>query len=144
MSPEDAAAFGQLFADYELLPPFRQLDRNCYTLTPDELTASELTRWAGRKCPSGRVIGLANKGWLRGDPQDAGWIGWMLKPLGQWALVMEIDEGFAVGMLPDELSAEQQLTKVWLFPEAPGSTDGAATAISRQPFRCWIKSPLAN
>ncbi|MDS7877284.1 WGR and DUF4132 domain-containing protein [Klebsiella pasteurii] len=115
MSPEDAAAFGQLFADYELLPPFRQLDRNCYTLTPDELTASELTRWAGRKCPSGRVIGLANKGWLRGDPQDAGWIGWMLKPLGQWALVMEIDEGFAVGMLPDELSAEQQLTKVWLF-----------------------------
>ena len=115
MSPEDAAAFGQLFGDYELLPPFRQLDRNCYTLTPDELTASELTRWAGRKCPSGRVIGLANKGWLRGDPQDAGWIGWMLKPLGQWALVMEIDEGFAVGMLPDELSAEQQLTKVWLF-----------------------------
>jgi predicted DNA-binding WGR domain protein len=115
MPPEDAAAFGQLFADYELLPPFRQLDRNCYTLTPAELAATELTRWAGRKCPSGRVIGLANKGWLRGDPQDAGWIGWMLKPLGQWALVMEIDEGFAVGMLPDELSTEQLLSKVWLY-----------------------------
>ena len=28
---------------------------------------------------------------------------------------MEIDEGFAVGMLPDELSAEQLLSKVWLY-----------------------------
>ncbi len=115
MPAQDAAAFGQLFADYELLPPFRQLDRNCYTLTPAELSATELTRWAGRKCPSGRVIGLANKGWLRGEPQDGGWIGWMLKPLGEWALVMEIDEGFAVGLLPDELSAEQLLSKVWLY-----------------------------
>ncbi|WP_240530586.1 DUF4132 domain-containing protein, partial [Enterobacter hormaechei] len=35
ISPTDAAAFGQLFADYELLPPFRQLDRNSYALTED-------------------------------------------------------------------------------------------------------------
>ena len=63
ISPTDAAAFGQLFADYELLPPFRQLDRNSYALTETERNASELTRWAGRKCPSGRVMGLANKGW---------------------------------------------------------------------------------
>jgi hypothetical protein len=117
MPAEDAAAFGQLFADYELLAPFRQLDRSCYTLTTAELAATELTRWAGRKCPSGRVIGLANKGWLRGEPQDAGWIGWMLKPLGQWTLVMEIDEGFAVGLLPDELSAKQLLSKIWLCAE---------------------------
>ena len=61
----DAAAFGQLFADYELLPPFRQLDRNSYALTEAERNASELTRWAGRKCPSGRVMGLANKGWIK-------------------------------------------------------------------------------
>lgn len=41
MPAEDAAAFGQLFADYELLPPFRQLDRSCYTLTTAELAATE-------------------------------------------------------------------------------------------------------
>ncbi|HFX7255514.1 TPA: DUF4132 domain-containing protein, partial [Escherichia coli] len=81
ISPTDAAAFGQLFADYELLPPFRQLDRNSYALTEAERNASELIRWAGRKCPSGRVMGLANKGWIKGTPQDAGWIGWMIKPL---------------------------------------------------------------
>lgn len=68
ISPTDAAAFGQLFTDYELLPPFRQLDRNSYALTEAERNASELTRWAGRKCPSGRVMGLANKGWMRGEP----------------------------------------------------------------------------
>ena len=33
-----------------------------YDLTETERNASELTRWAGRKCPSGRVMGLANKG----------------------------------------------------------------------------------
>ncbi|EFB6063393.1 DUF4132 domain-containing protein [Escherichia coli] len=102
ISPTDAAAFGQLFADYELLPPFRQLDRNSYALTEAERNASELTRWAGRKCPSGRVMGLANKGW-------------MIKPLGRWSLIMEIDEGFAVGMSPAELSAEQLLSKLWLW-----------------------------
>ncbi|EHV5986233.1 WGR and DUF4132 domain-containing protein, partial [Escherichia coli] len=100
ISPTDAAAFGQLFADYELLPPFRQLDRNSYALTEAERNASELTRWTGRKCPSGRVMGLANKGWIKGTPQDAGWIGWMINPLGRWSLIMEIDEGFAVGMSP--------------------------------------------
>ncbi|EFL4479559.1 DUF4132 domain-containing protein [Escherichia fergusonii] len=115
ISPTDAAAFGQLFADYELLPPFRQLDRNSYALTETERNASELTRWAGRKCPSGRVMGLANKGWIKGTPQDAGWIGWMIKPLGRWSLIMEIDEGFAVGMSPAELSAEQLLSKLWLW-----------------------------
>ncbi|EMY7366516.1 WGR and DUF4132 domain-containing protein [Escherichia coli] len=115
ISPTDAAAFGQLFADYELLPPFRQLDRNSYALTEAERNASELTRWAGRKCPSGRVMGLANKGWIKGTPQDAGWIGWMIKPLGRWSLIMEIDEGFAVGMSPAELSAEQLLRKLWLW-----------------------------
>ncbi|ELV7075098.1 WGR and DUF4132 domain-containing protein [Escherichia coli] len=115
ISPTDAVAFGQLFADYELLPPFRQLDRNSYALTEAERNASELTRWAGRKCPSGRVMGLANKGWIKGTPQDAGWIGWMIKPLGRWSLIMEIDEGFAVGMSPAELSAEQLLRKLWLW-----------------------------
>ncbi|HAH1077076.1 TPA: MolR family transcriptional regulator [Escherichia coli] len=115
ISPTDAAAFGQLFTDYELLPPFRQLDRNSYALTEAERNASELTRWAGRKCPSGRVMGLANKGWMRGEAQDGGWIGWMIKPLGRWSLIMEIDEGFAVGMSPAELSAEQLLSKLWLW-----------------------------
>ncbi|NYY76190.1 hypothetical protein DMI70_18500 [Escherichia coli] len=42
------------FADYELLPPFRQLDRNSYALTEAERNASELT--LGRQ-KNARVVG---------------------------------------------------------------------------------------
>lgn len=114
ITQEDAAAFGQLFADYELLSPFRQLDRICHSLSPAELESVELTRWAGRKCPSGRVAGLANKGWLRGVVLDGGWIGWILKPLGELTLVVELDQGFSVAMAPDMFSPEQTLCKIWL------------------------------
>ncbi len=78
------------FCRHELLPPFRQLECNSYALTEVERNASELH--AGQKCLSGRVMGLANKGWMC-EPQDGGWIGWMIKPLGRWSLIMEIDEG---------------------------------------------------
>lgn len=115
MPAEDAAAFGQLFADYELLPPFRQLDRNRYQLTEEERDATDLQRWKGRLCPSGRLAGLTSKGWLRGVPQDAGWICWMLKPLGDLTLVLEMGEGFGVGMAPDEFNKEQTLESIWLW-----------------------------
>lgn len=115
MPPEDAAAFGQLFADYELLPPFRQLDRNRYLLTDEEREATDLQRWQGRLCPSGRLAGLTSKGWLRGVPQDAGWICWMLKPMGDLTLVLEMGEGLGVGMAPDEFNKEQSLASLWLW-----------------------------
>lgn len=115
MPPEDAAAFGQLFADYELLPPFRQLDRNRYLLTAEECEATDLQRWQGRLCPSGRLAGLTSKGWLRGVPQDAGWICWMLKPMGNLTLVLEMGEGLGVGMAPDEFNKEQSLASIWLW-----------------------------
>ncbi|BCQ35246.1 MolR family transcriptional regulator [Erwinia rhapontici] len=115
MPPEDAAAFGQLFADYELLPPFRQLDRNRYLLTAEEREATDLQRWQGRLCSSGRLAGLTSKGWLRGVPQDAGWICWMLKPLGDLTLVLEMGEGLGVGMAPDEFNKEQSLASIWLW-----------------------------
>lgn len=107
--------WGVYSAENQLLACFRVAEDNSYALTEAERNASELTRWAGRKCPSGRVMGLANKGWIKGTPQDGGWIGWMIKPLGRWSLIMEIDEGFAVGMSPAELSAEQLLSKLWLW-----------------------------
>lgn len=115
MPPEDAAAFGQLFADYELLPPFRQLDRNRYLLSAEECEATDLQRWQGRLCPSGRLAGLTSKGWLRGVPQDAGWICWMLKPMGNLTLVLEMGEGLGVGMAPDEFNKEQSLASIWLW-----------------------------
>lgn len=130
----DAAAFGQLFADYQLLAPFRQLDRSQWTLSDAELVATSLNRWAGRKAPGGRVAGLVNKGWLRGQPLDGGWIGWMLKPLGPWTLVIELKEGFAVGASPDEYSAEQQLDDIWLWQGEASSFGWGAQTPQKEPF----------
>ncbi len=45
MTVEMRSEFAQLFADYEIMPPFRQLARCTVLLTPDESTSNSLTRW---------------------------------------------------------------------------------------------------
>ncbi|MCV4795367.1 DUF4132 domain-containing protein, partial [Escherichia coli] len=61
ISPESAAAFGQIYTDYEQLPPFRQLDRGYYHLTDNERDTHELIRWQGRLCQAGRIVGLERR-----------------------------------------------------------------------------------
>ncbi|EIP0439711.1 WGR and DUF4132 domain-containing protein [Escherichia coli] len=65
ISPESAAAFRQIYADYELLPPFQQLERGSYHLADNERNTHELTRWQGRLCQAGRIVGLERRGWQR-------------------------------------------------------------------------------
>lgn len=114
----DAAAFGQVFADYELLQPFAQIGRDTYTLTDAERTSDKLERWKGAKVPTGRVLGLVNKGWRRGQAQDGGGIWYFLKPLGASKVIeLYLDPGIIVGMV-DEYP-EQELGEVKAGP--PGS-----------------------
>lgn len=96
-------AFGQIFADYEVLQPFRQIDRETYRLSDDEAKKVELDRFSGKKVATGSVFGLENKGWRRGDPQDSGWIGWFERPLGN-GLHAEVglDPGTIVGDIKSE------------------------------------------
>ncbi|SFD45730.1 DUF4132 domain-containing protein [Paracidovorax konjaci] len=111
VSPEDAAAFGQIFADYELLQPFAQIGRDTYTLTEDEKGAIKLSRWVKAKVPTGRVLGLVNKGWRRGQAQDSGCIWYFNKPLGADRVIeLHLDPGIIVGMV-DEYP-EQELGEV--------------------------------
>lgn len=63
--PESAAAFRQIYADYELLPPFQQLDRGSYRLADNERNTHDLTRWQGQLCQAGRIVGLERRGWQR-------------------------------------------------------------------------------
>ena len=119
ISEQDIVDFGQLFTDYELLPPFSQLDRSCHALTEAEREALILDRWRDRQCASGRLAGLANKGWLRGEPQDAGWIGCMMKQMGDWTAIIEMSEGFCVGLPPDEFAAEQTVNGIGLIKGTP-------------------------
>ncbi|QNK65233.1 WGR and DUF4132 domain-containing protein [Variovorax sp. PAMC26660] len=102
LSPADAAAFGQVFADYELLQPFAQIGRDIYTLTDEEKKSLKLERWKDVKVPTGRVLGLANKGWRRGQAQDAGCIWYFSKPLGTNRVIeLSLDPGIIVGMVDE-------------------------------------------
>ncbi|VWC06912.1 hypothetical protein BLA13014_05024 [Burkholderia aenigmatica] len=106
IAPADAAAFGQVFADYELLQPFAQLGRDVYRLTDDERNGRLLERWKGVKVPTGRVLGLVNKGWRRGQVEDGGCIWYFTKPLGAGKVIeLSLDPGIIVGaidMYPDQ------------------------------------------
>jgi len=111
LSAADSSAFGQLLADYELLQPFAQLGRDTYQLTAAEQASTKLERWKGSKVPTGRVLGLVNKGWRRGMAQDAGCIWYFLKPLGSnQAIELALDPGIIVGMVNED--PEQQLGSV--------------------------------
>ena len=99
--PQQAAVqFGQLFADYELLQPFVQLGRDTYTLGAEELSAIKLERWKGTVVPTGRVLGLVNKGWRRGQAQDGGGIWYFHKPLSASKVIeLTLNPGIIVGMV---------------------------------------------
>lgn len=120
---EDAAGFGQLFADYELLQPFVQIGRDTYALTEAERGVTELLRWKDVKVPTGRVLGLTAKGWRRGQAQDGGGIWYFSKPLGRDRVIeLTLDPGIIVGMV-DEYP-EQALQEVHVGkPAAWGDID---------------------
>ena len=103
MPVSDAQAFGQLFADYELLQPFAQIGRDTYALTDAERAGKVLARWKDTKLPTGRILGLANKAWRRGEAQDGGGVWYFTKPLSDGRLIeMNFEPGFSVGYVDDE------------------------------------------
>lgn len=121
----ESAGFGQLFTDYELLQPFTQLGRDTYLLTEAEKSSTELTRWSNLVVPTGKVLGLTNRGWDRGMPQDAGVIHDMEKPLpGGWRAVADLSEGLAVGSL--DLFPEQSITRVIVGTPGKWTVDAKA------------------
>ena len=74
LAPPVKAQLGQLFGDYEILQPFKQLQRETYTLTPQEQQQSTIKRFENRDVATGAVIGLDQKGWERGGAEDGGMI----------------------------------------------------------------------
>jgi len=125
LSAADAAAFGQVLADYELLQPFAQIGRDTYTLHADEHPTDKLLRWRGAKVPTGRVLGLVNKGWRRGMAQDGGGIWYFTKPLANGKVIeLLLDPGIIVGMVNEY--PEQELGEVQFG--SPGAWGGMQQA----------------
>jgi hypothetical protein len=75
-------AFAHQFADYEILQPFAQLNREVFMLRPEEAQATRINRVEGRDIATGAAIGLLDHGWLRGSAADGGMVFTLLKPMG--------------------------------------------------------------
>jgi hypothetical protein len=73
LTAEQQSTWGEVFSDYELIPPFRQLGRRVVRPEPEELKASEITRFQGIAIPAPTLVyGLEKLGWIRGTGMDGG------------------------------------------------------------------------
>ena len=110
---DDADAWSQLFADYEILQPFPQLGRPTMALTDEERQSSRLARFQGIKVPATRLLSMERRGWFRETPHDNGIqsrLQLRLRPGRE--IVVEFDPGIVIGS-PD-MFPEQELTGVFL------------------------------
>ncbi|HEY3449025.1 MAG TPA: DUF4132 domain-containing protein [Myxococcales bacterium] len=106
-----AGRWSQVLGDYEIVQPFQQLGRPTYAATQAERQEKKLDRVKGLKLPTGKVLGLEQRRWRRGAPQDGGVACWMEKPLpGGLMATLDLDPGLYTGMLSE--SPEQTLGDV--------------------------------
>ncbi len=104
-------AFGIVFADYEVLQPFAQLDREVYALSAEDAARTSLDHFEGRDAATGAVIGLLDRGWSRGSSEDGGMICTVERPLGAGLMAcLQLDPGMFVGALSGE--PRQQLGRL--------------------------------
>ncbi|HEX6347555.1 DUF4132 domain-containing protein [Umezawaea sp.] len=109
---DSLGGWAEVFADYEILQPFPQLGRPVHRLSEDERTASTLKRFQNTTVPVGKLLGLTNRGWQRGEPQDAGMECWITRPVAGGTVVVNLNPGIAVGVVT--MFEDQELTDVWL------------------------------
>ena len=119
----ELAAMGQVFADYEILQPFRQLGRETYALSDAERAAKSITRFADKAVATGSVLGLVNRGWGRGQAQDAGWVGQFERPVGDGlSIELELDPGTIVG--DPSYEPKQRIPRIVLRRQGTWGDDG--------------------
>lgn len=71
MSPEELGTWCERLADYEILQPFEQLQRETYVFGTASSKAV-IESIEGARAKGGTVAGLQNRGWSRGPVEDAG------------------------------------------------------------------------
>ncbi|MEU0882274.1 DUF4132 domain-containing protein [Lentzea sp. NPDC005914] len=123
------SAWGEVFADYEILQPFPQLSRPLHLLTPGEDFMTRLENYSEESYAIGKILGLTKKGWVRGEPQDAGIEGWITRPFPRGgSLVASLDPGIAVGAV--DYFPEIEFTQLWYSTNGDGYWSTQKTAPS--------------
>jgi predicted DNA-binding WGR domain protein/cellobiose-specific phosphotransferase system component IIB len=98
MQTDTTRAIGEIFADYNILQPFKQLSRETYQLTDAEKATSEITRFATKTVATVSLMGLNARGWERSGAEDGGWVGEFRKPLPEGLeVVLSMDPGTVIG-----------------------------------------------
>ncbi|MGI5500833.1 DUF4132 domain-containing protein [Lentzea sp. CA-135723] len=112
-------AWGEVFADYEILQPFPQLGRPLHLVPEGEDLLAHLKKYTDIDHPIGKILSLTKKGWIRGEPQDGGVECWITRPLpAGGALVASLDPGIAVGAI--DVFPEIKFTDVWFSSTGHG------------------------
>ncbi|MEU9229995.1 DUF4132 domain-containing protein [Streptomyces massasporeus] len=106
-------AWREVFADYEILQPFRQLDRPVLAFTPEEAKAWQLTHFAGLKVVVGTLLSLTKRGWRRMGVMDAGGFGGVCKELAPGQVVMACPED-GLNINDIAYAATVELSGVWI------------------------------
>jgi hypothetical protein len=114
---DDAArsAWGQLLADYEIVPPFQQLGRTICRPEPADLDQKTITRFKGPKIPGIVLYGMLERShWLRDVPADGGGFTQHSKyfPSAGLTAFIAYEPGLAIGWYEEP----QQLTGVYFVP----------------------------
>lgn len=73
LSDDLKATWQSVLLDYEIVPPFKQLERPVFKLEPAELDQLEITRFKDKQVPAVSMVGIFDRcGWRRGVPEDGG------------------------------------------------------------------------
>jgi len=75
LSPDDLKTWQRKFFDLSIEPVFSQLDRNIYSLVPEQKEVAIIRTFDGTKTEPGSIRGTLEKyGWRKGPTGDAGFI----------------------------------------------------------------------
>jgi hypothetical protein len=116
LSDADKSAWGEIFGDYEIIPPFPQLGRASHRLEPGEEKETVLARNKGLKIPAVTLVGILDRhGWARGIPEDAGIFHQHSKAFDGAKVTAVIEyEGIPIGAMVDW--DDQEVEKCYFIP----------------------------
>ncbi|MFD9741739.1 DUF4132 domain-containing protein [Umezawaea sp. NPDC059074] len=103
---EAVAAWAVVFADYEILQPFAQVERPVFRFAEAELSSRVVDRVKGVEVEVGRLLRLTKGAWERGAPMDAGIEHEITRPLpGGGSIEVSLSPGIVIGV-PDEFGPQ--------------------------------------
>lgn len=138
LSADAGAAWGELLADYGIVPPFAQLGRPVHDVDEDERAATDLTRFAGRALGAAAMVRvLENLGWERGAALDNGIFSLHAKPFPALGVTAVVEyEGVPMGYMVEW--EDQSIEHCYVLGRTVGSAhDLGWGAAADDPGTAW-------